>query len=968
VRAASSTGGHTVNSGRSGRTGSERDGTISPASPSIVRFAAVSPIRGRSQELSAAGAAIAGLAHGTGAVIIIEGPPGIGKTRLLAEVTARAADAGARRVTGRAYQDQQTVPFGPLLSATIGADPPISDLDVLTNLGITSDLGFWVVHELQSALSAAAAERPLVIAVDDIHWSDAGTLTALQSLTDALSVHPVLWVLAGRPAEARSAVRDALNTIAATSGLRTLRLRLPALRQEAVAEIAGDTLNANVDESLLELTGRAYGNPFLVLELLRGLHEEGRLLIDRTLASAVGKELPQRLAENMEQRLSRLSPETSHMVQVASVLPASFSVGLLSRMLDHGPARLLTSVAEAVRADLLTEDGELLRFRHDLLRQAARQSIPHALRRAMERESARILLDQGAEPAQVAAQLARSADVGDDEAVRALREASAALVQSDPSGAADLSLRAVDLLPPDAPQRPTVIAETVERLNRATRYREAGDLASTTVSGTIPEEAEALIRLSLSTVVEGYASARVAQNRLALELSGVSETIRARHHGYLAHGLVFGGLTADAREAALVALDAANGADDLYARMLAEITLANVDCATGHGKDALERIHRLLVSATGADEKIGSLAVVHSANLLMTLGQVEQGNTLCDMAIVAAQSAHHDEAIQMFTQFRARGELLAGRLNAVGPLMESLPEDQRFGLQNLSSQIGSITTAILAAHTDDIATQRLVINAVRPALEAGLAERRAAAGILIHTAWERGDVDEAARWLGVELDLFGTPPHSIHLDQIVIAARVVGISGDAGLRERLLTTIGQLSSDAEPVPVFAGVALNARGLLDQDVDTLATATEKLAESERPLLHAGAMEDTARLMLAHGDDGEAIERLNAAFDVFRRCGAIADTRRVGRVLQQAGVHRRNVRQRERSGWDSLTQSERRVYSLVVEGATSREVAEQLNVSPNTVNTHIRKVFSKLGVHSRAELVALDRGDTRLNPPS
>ena len=110
-------------------------------------------------------------------------------------------------------------------------------------------------------------------------------------------------------------------------------------------------------------------------------------------------------------------------VRVAAVLPDRFSAGLLAAMLERQPASLMSAVEEAVRADLLVEDGEQLRFRHDLLRETTRQSLPQSLRRAMERQSASIMLSMGAAPAEVATQLARSAEPGDREAINALRQA-----------------------------------------------------------------------------------------------------------------------------------------------------------------------------------------------------------------------------------------------------------------------------------------------------------------------------------------------------------------------------------------------------------------------------------------------------------------------------------------------------------------------------------------------------------------
>ena len=162
---------------------------------------------------------------------------------------------------------------------------------------------------------------------------------------------------------------------------------------------------------------------------------------------ATGDGLPRRLGASMQQRLDLLSAGASEVVRVAAMLPYRFSAGLLAAMLNRPPASLMSALEEAVRADLLVEDGERLRFRHDLLREATRESMPLSLRRAMERQSASVMLGMGAAPAEVATQLARSAEPGDKEAIGALRQAARSVGRGDTSAAADLSKRALELFP-----------------------------------------------------------------------------------------------------------------------------------------------------------------------------------------------------------------------------------------------------------------------------------------------------------------------------------------------------------------------------------------------------------------------------------------------------------------------------------------------------------------------------------------
>jgi hypothetical protein len=95
------------------------------------------------------GALIAAVAEGRGGVLVIEGPPGIGKSRLLTEVLALAEKAGVRALFGEAFEYQQTVKFFSLFMATLRADPPVGDAEALRRLGTSADVRYWVVRDLQ---------------------------------------------------------------------------------------------------------------------------------------------------------------------------------------------------------------------------------------------------------------------------------------------------------------------------------------------------------------------------------------------------------------------------------------------------------------------------------------------------------------------------------------------------------------------------------------------------------------------------------------------------------------------------------------------------------------------------------------------------------------------------------------------------------------------------------------------------
>jgi DNA-binding CsgD family transcriptional regulator len=918
----------------------------------------IPPIRGRAGELKVIGALVTALVQGRGGVVVIEGPPGIGKSRLLTEVMAMADQGGVRTLFGEAFAYQQTVPFFSLFMATLRADPPVGDAEALRQLGGSADLRYWVVHDLANAIYAAAAETPLAIVLEDIHWADNATLLALRSLATARPDVAVLWVLTARTGAGGRAVQETLSMLQRANATF---VRVAAISPSAVADMVCDTVRANADESLLTLAAKAHGNPFLVGELVGGLGEEGRLDVSGGCAVASGQGLPRRLGAGMQQRLDLLSGGASEVVRVAAVLPDRFSAALLAAMLERQPASLMAAVEEAVRADLLVEDDEQLRFRHDLLREATRQSLPQSLRRAMERQSASIMLGMGAAPAEVATQLARSAEPGDSEAINALRAAAQSVGHSDASAAADLSKRALELLAVDDAEHGSLAAETVELLNRASRYQEAEELAVVALSEVASSEDEAEIRLRLPTLHKHSTQRRVEENRRALRLLDISEVTRARHLGWLAYNLALHDQRGERLAAANEAAAAAASTGDLEATIMANLTLALIDDGTGHAGRSVRRLEELCALARTSDATAAhDLAAIHYAYLLAVVGRLDDAAARVVEGTQQARRAGNAMAFDIWATWDGVVHLIAGRLSAARAAAESLPRPQRTGVTELD-MIRTVILAEVAARTDDRQLLQQMVNDARDAYSTGPSVvGRGATYILALAAWQRDDVEDAMRWLG-DITLFEAPLWPQALDQVILSARVASAAGDAGLRARVLQAIDVLEREQPAIPLFTGVAGYARGILERDAQALVAAANVLHSSSRPLLYAAAAED-AGAELARTDQGDtALDQLNAAFDTYLHHEALADARRVGRELRGLGVERRIVSQpRAKTGWDSLTDSELKVINLIAQGVTNRDVAEQLHLSLHTVKTHVHNAFAKLGINSRAQLAQLMRG--------
>ena len=421
------------------------------------------------------------------------------------------------------------------------------------------------------------------------------------------------------------------------------------------------------------------------------------------------------------------------------------------------------------------------------------------------------------------------------------------------------------------------------------------------------------------------------------------------------------------RAAANEAAAAAASTGDLEARIVADVTLAALDCGEGYAGRSVRRLEELCALARTSDATAAhDLAALYYAMLLAVVGRLDDAAARVADGSEQARREGNAMALDMWAPVDRVVHLAAGRLSAARAVTESLARPERTGVSE-QDMVRMVVLAEVAARTDDRNLLQQMVNDARDAYSTGSSfVGRGAAHVLALAAWQRDDVHDAMRWLG-DITLFESPLWPQVLDQVILGARVASAAGDAGLRARVLQAMDLLERERPAIPLFTGVARYARGLLERDAQALLAAADVLHSSSRPLLYAAAAED-AGAELAHADRGdEALDQLNAAFDTYMGHEALADARRVGRALRRLGVERRIVSQpRAKTGWDSLTDSELTVVNLIAQGATNRDVATQLHLSLHTVKNHVHNAFAKLGVSSRVELSQLVRGaDDRAN---
>jgi len=917
-------------------------------------------VHGRETELALIRRELERLADGAETVILVEGAAGLGKSRLLAEVAAIACSLGVKAGSSAADPSETVVELATLFAALFDGSDPLLDPADLATLPSQPEQRFWLLRDLQQLLERAALETPLLIAIDDAHWADGGTVAALRTLPMRLMGLPIAWLVTFRTPRETTALVRALEQLR-QEGAETIALG--PLDDEAVGRLAADVLGAQPDQSILEQLSEAGGSPFFVVETLLGLQEEGQIRMVDGRAEQIDAQPPRRVSERMRERLGRLSDEASDAVTVSASLGRTFTFDELARTLGRPASDLLGPVEELLDANLLVERDAKLAFWHDLTREAVRASVPTTARRALDRQAAGVLLEAGALPAEVAVQLAESAQPGDEVAIEALLDAATALVTTDPQTAARFGRRALEIAPGHHPRRGEIVGTTAIALHIAGNSDEAIAFADQALRETLPAEQEAEVRLSIAGMFAISPNVRAGAGRLALDLPDLPGTLRARHLASLSHNLVTAGRFEEARAAIGDARAALGSIDDARASFTLRTAESAQEYADGRFETSLELItaaHREGLFA-GDDQR---LRLVHmwQGELLSVLDRYDEAFAIAADGLAAAQRDRQGWAYQMFDTWHGRMLLRTGRLSeALAVLDGRFADEDGTHAAAVLDAAGIVALGRLTIHTGDVRQARRLRDVARVMLARGPATVRGhASWLLALFAMAEGDQDTAGGLLRASRDPGERPVlprFPLDIADEVQLARIALATQDEQLAQLALDNSGRRMELNPGIASIAAVAAHVRGLLEPSHARLAEAVDLFERTPRRLELASAVEDLGGASIATDRDA-AVETLGHSLALYTEVGATWDARRVRSRLRELGVRRRlDTAEPETEGWGALTASELSVARLVAEGLTNREVAERLFVSPHTVNSHLRHVFTKLGINSRVELARL-----------
>ncbi|MYW06662.1 AAA family ATPase, partial [Streptomyces sp. SID3343] len=928
----------------SARPDDGRESSRTLADPADRLAGAPAPLRGREQEMEAICRALDRARNARRATEgWIEGPRGIGKSRLLSEAERAAS---ARGFTVVRLQGGEFSPTGSSGSA-LGAPGRPADAGRRANAPRRTDdaredhRADGQAHvPWPTLLERHLEQAPLLVTCDeDRADSRSASLAptqapALRPVPTRLRNSPLVWLTTrrtehGPQAAAAGAPQDASDVLA---------LLLGPLSDEAVSQLFADCLGGRPDTELSTLLSLGQGNPRRLVAVVRQLREQGDVRVqDGTARVITGtgagsppapRRVPTWFHGLMGERLATVSPQTRLLLEVATVLGPSCLPEDIAEMLGEPVSALVPRFREAVTAGMVQRGTETVTFRHDLMRQALADDMPGVVRGAMHRQALGMLMGRGSSPAAVATHLVHGAHRGDPSIAGLLLRAAEESVAGSPGTAADLALRGLDLVRPlvDESYEPlTVIA--VEACVRSGALSQAVTLAQDALSHAVDPQATARLRYWLSTalLLRGRTSGALAVADALLADPGSPAALRRR--------AVLVRLTAWAcrggPQGTLHVEQALRDVRDRDPGLRAGVTTALAVLRWRAGR--LDEALALGREAVGpADDGRAIEWYIHPrpvlASMLARVGSFGEAEVALEPAAGAVEFVS-DIVLRLV---RAHLGLANGRLDdAEREAAAGLAVAERTGARLLVPSAWMIL-ATVARHRGESADVGSYARRFRDVPTDDRGQLCAAAGAWLEAlvALAAGDDPGVERALE-QLWANESGRRELSVEEPEFAPWLVRLLLARSRRPRAVAVSAAAHRLAETNPgivVARAAADHARGLVDHDADAL----EAAAGNHRDAWARASAGEDLGVLLIDSARARAVRSLEGALALYRQVGAEGDAARVRRRLRTIGVRRRHWSHtgRPKTGWASLTRTERAVAEHVLEGMTNRQVAARM----------------------------------------
>ena len=952
---------------------------------------------GRAPEMQALLALLEAAGNGTGAVAVVGGDAGIGKTRLVRELKYAAAKRQMRVIEGRCSPAEASVPYGPFVDALrfrIGRGEGEEAARVLAPIlahvaPLFSALGDAAAQanavdapatavpfeQIFGVLQRLAAYGPVLFIVEDVHWADSTSRDLLHYIARRITTLPMLLIVTYRTDEIHPG-HPVHRLIAALARERTaLRVQLEPLRPEEVAELLAALLGDAPDAEFAQAVyARTEGNPLFVEELIGGLLEA---LPERAphfrAEDLAGTAAPTTLHEAVWERLGPLSGDARDALTVAAVVGRRFRFDVLAAALDWSEERLLRAVEQLVAHRLIEESddtmGEAFTFHHSLVQEVLYASTIGRRRRVWHRRVAAALEGVGRTDALPHTTLAHHFELGGDpekarvhmvlagdEAARlcawkeaeSMYEAALAKLEregGDPAAEADILERMAE------------VAWWQNRLSALEQY--SGEaLAIRRTLGDRPRAAMLLRRLAnLDAYQRGAVDRAMRALHEALELLADEDVDRSvvlndlgrlhllrgeyeRAGALLEESLAFSVHRGDCSEEALslvmlgwIAIHCAEIAKGISRLDLARALLAEEAVPI---ERAAQVFHAGIRALEAAREHLPARDWVEAA-----IAYAREHGARGDLAVYRAYQA----AVQ-----RRAGEW-APALEVAAAAVEELRASGRAELREALRILG------------DLQRVRGELDAARASYEEAqrLGESAAAIGHAMLLLAEHRCA-EAAERLAAALEQQPESDRLFALRVLPVLVEAHAGAGDLPAARAALARVRALlrESDYRAGPAAlahaAGTVHAAAGDKRAAARELRHAAEEWRSLELPYEAARATLLLAAQLVGGDAHDEGVELAAQAARSFEALGASLELARAHQLLRDVGVRVRRARRAETELPEPLcrlTPREAEVLSEIARGRTNKQIARTLSMSPRTVGNHVSAILTKLGCATRTE---------------
>ncbi len=934
-----------------------------------------SGLRERHAALEAIEQLLDAAANGSGRALLIEGHAGMGKTRLYEAALDGARGRQMRVLRGAGAELERNVTLGlatQLLEAQLGelqepargrvlAEAPKEVRALLgkgkAQSGSAGDLA--ISHGLFAIL--AEDERPALIAIDDLHWSDPASLEFVLYMLHRLEELPLGILLTQRAGDGAD-VSDVLDRIATHPRVNVEPL--PPLGRAAVAEVVTEILEAEAADELVDACcASTRGNPFYLHELLLALRAErdGDVaeLVDRARAMA-----PDAVARSLRVRIGRLGSEAAWLAAAVAILGDDVPLrhaAVLTGLDLTGAA----NAAGALAASQILLDREPLKFVHPLVRHSVLRDIPGAERAGRHLDAARLLDAEDAGPERVAAHLLRGRTEGDAWVVETLRAAAREAQSHAAARSAVEYLRRALEEPPSGEVQCEVLAELGIAEAAAGIPSAAAHLAEARAGIRDPGR-RAELALELGRALENQGLHKQAFRAFEDGLRELPAVPAAHDEIELRDQLQIGWITSGTLVPALQphVLERSEGivrrAPAVPRSQGQRLLLAYAGQRAAFNGEPAPTVIDFAERAWDGGKLVEQAAAIWvgwriAATDFLMAGALERAAEVAGTAIKDAQRRGWPLGFATASFIRALPLLWCGHVDQALADLGAARDAQRYGWTQFIRaatahyvlcliERGALDEAedALADHTherrDDLEDALCVYSRAELCLAQGKLDEA------LEAALEAGSIVER------HVEFFGYCPW-----RTTAALAAVGL----GQRDRAIALAQAARTRAEHIQVLHQEVRTLRVLGicqggEEGTQLLRAAVSRGLDAQPRLETLRALVDLGAALRRGNQRAEAREPLQRAADWAQEVGACALRDRALTELAATGARPR--RDTFMTGPAALTPSERRIADRAAAGASNREIAQSLFVTPKTVEYHLRNTYRKLGIDTRRELAA------------